>query len=356
MKYILIAFFSIFFAFTVQAQDRLFSQNYAAPLFLNPALTGAFDGKFRVSGIYRNQYNGILEDPFETYSVAADFKFGLGQDRRKKDLVGIGLAFFTDKVGRVDFSTTNIALSGAFHKALDPRSKTYLSGGFQLGIVQRNLNYSSITFQDQFDGLNGFLDPTAENLPENNFAFGDFNAGINYVWTPKARTSLFVGVGIHHFLTPPVGFYARQEGLTDYAEDPLDMKLSLQVSGSLPFGERFSILPRVIAAAQGPHLKIDAGTNLRVGIGELQDFALHIGGYARMVTNTTDGNAGADVQPAAFEIPTAVAMVGLEYNNVLFGFSYDIFLQDAGLGQNAFEISVAYLGEYEDDLLLCPKF
>ena len=64
----------------------------------------------------------------------------------------------------------------------------------------------------------------------------------------------------------------------------------------------------------------------------------------------------AAVQPAAFSVPTGVALLGIEYSNILFGFSYDIHLKDIGLGQNAFEISVAYLGEYEDDLLLCPKF
>ena len=165
-----------------------------------------------------------------------------------------------------------------------------------------------------------------------------------------------MGVGIHHFLTPSVGFYARQEGLIDFPEDPLDAKLSLQVSGSIPLSERYSIAPRLIAAVQGPHSKVDAGTTLRIGLGELQDFALHIGGFARMVTNTTDRNTSIDVQPAAFDVPTAVAMVGIEYSNILFGFSYDLHLQDVGFGQNAFEISVAYLGEYEDDLLLCPKF
>jgi len=36
------------------AQDANFSQFFASPLTLNPALTGKFDGLYRVVGNYRN--------------------------------------------------------------------------------------------------------------------------------------------------------------------------------------------------------------------------------------------------------------------------------------------------------------
>ena len=52
-------------------------------------------------------------------------------------------------------------------------------------------------------------------------------------------------------------------------------------------------------------------------------------------------------------------MVGLEYENVLLGFSYDANISTftaTGTRRNAFEVSVAYLGEYENELVLCPKF
>jgi len=38
------------------AQDPNFSQFFASPLTLNPALTGKFDGNFRLAGNYRNQW------------------------------------------------------------------------------------------------------------------------------------------------------------------------------------------------------------------------------------------------------------------------------------------------------------
>lgn len=52
-------------------------------------------------------------------------------------------------------------------------------------------------------------------------------------------------------------------------------------------------------------------------------------------------------------------MVGIEYNNFLLGVSYDTKLNAVGTARDkrgAFEVSIAYLGEYENETILCPKF
>jgi len=55
-----------------RAQDPNFSQFFASPLTLNPALTGKFDGSFRVAGNYRNQWPTI-NNAFVTKTVSVDF-------------------------------------------------------------------------------------------------------------------------------------------------------------------------------------------------------------------------------------------------------------------------------------------
>ncbi len=46
---------------TSRAQiDPHFSQYYIQPMTMNPAFTGAFDGDYRVSGIWRSQYGNTL--------------------------------------------------------------------------------------------------------------------------------------------------------------------------------------------------------------------------------------------------------------------------------------------------------
>ena len=47
---------SCLFSFkTLLAQDIHYSQYYASPLTLNPALTGKFNGYYRATAIYRDQ-------------------------------------------------------------------------------------------------------------------------------------------------------------------------------------------------------------------------------------------------------------------------------------------------------------
>src|SRR3982751_3033452 len=55
------------------AQDPKFSQYFAAPLSLNPAFTGFFDGDYRIAANTRQQW-GNLGDPYNTYSVSGDVK------------------------------------------------------------------------------------------------------------------------------------------------------------------------------------------------------------------------------------------------------------------------------------------
>src|SRR5688572_5773546 len=51
--------------------DPHFSQYYVYPAWLNPSLTGAFDGQYRVSGIYRTQW-GNISSPFATFGVSGE--------------------------------------------------------------------------------------------------------------------------------------------------------------------------------------------------------------------------------------------------------------------------------------------
>ena len=68
MKHISLLILFGLFTSVIFAQDKHFSQFYASPMAMNPALAGAFDGKFRVGAIYRDQWRGALDNPFVTFS------------------------------------------------------------------------------------------------------------------------------------------------------------------------------------------------------------------------------------------------------------------------------------------------
>ncbi|MBK9338661.1 MAG: PorP/SprF family type IX secretion system membrane protein [Lewinellaceae bacterium] len=340
---ILLLLFSIAFLPSITAQDQHFTQFYASPQMLNPGLTGAFEGRYRVSTVYRDQWRKVLDNPIRTFAVAGDLRFDPPGKRPSNDAIGLGLMFFTDKVNVVDFSTTQIALSLAYHKALDTEGRQFLTLGVQGGLSQRNVNYASLEFQDEFDGATGYVLPSGELLPENNFAYPDLNVGLNYSMRFGRSGALFAGVAMHHILEPEVSFYGQ-----GVAGEKLYRKISGQLSANIPLGNsRTSLLPRVLFATQGPHAQINAGANFRTAIGKYGSSALHLGGWVRPVRNND-----------SFAVDAVVALVGFEVSNVVFGFSYDLNPRVLGFGQRqgAFEISIAYLGEYENEEILCPKF
>lgn len=326
------------------AQDKHFTQFYAAPLTLNPALTGALEGKYRVGAIYRDQWRQVLDNPIRTFEVAGDLRFKAPGRKVTQDAFGLGLMFFNDKVSVVDFSTTQIAVSMAYHKSLGADNRQFLTLGIQGGLTQRNVNYESLDFHDEFDGSTGYTMGTGEDLPDNNFSYGDLNVGLNYTAEVGSSGRVFAGFALHHILEPNISFYENSsEG------DKLYRKYSGQIAANIPLSSdnRVTLLPRFLIASQGPHMEMNAGTNFRIAMGEYGGSALHFGSWVRPVRN--DDGMGLDA---------VVALVGIEFNSVLIGLSYDLNLTalQANQRQGAFEISVNYLGNYDNEEIICPKF
>lgn len=351
-KFLLYLFVFQVIATVSQAQDQHFTQFYAAPLTLNPALTGSMDAKYRLNMIYRDQWRNILDDPSTTFAAALDLRFRVKfNNKNSKDAAGIGLLFFNDKNPGTDFNTNQIALSGAFHKSLNSRNNQFLSLGLQAALAQRNVNYENLTFNDQFNGTNAYDGASGEILPPNNFAFGDYSVGLNYAYAPKGKTALFAGFALHHFLEPQMSFYFDKDDPESIGNSTLFMKYSGQLSFQIPIGNRFQIAPRALYATQGPHQELNAGSNFKIVVNDIDGTSLHIGAWARTVGYEDD----------TYNLDALIFMAGFEYGNFLLGLSYDasfngLTISNTGISRSALEISITYLGEYDNDAILCPKF
>ena len=112
VKKLLSLFAALLMWCAVDAQDIHFTQYYMSPLTINPAQTGQFAGTIRLGGIYRNQYASLIRDEFSTPSAFVDSPVLPGF--RKKDWIGAGLGFFTDKAGSSQLKRSSFALSGAY--------------------------------------------------------------------------------------------------------------------------------------------------------------------------------------------------------------------------------------------------
>jgi hypothetical protein len=149
---------------------------------------------------------------------------------------------------------------------------------------------------------------------------------------------------MHHVLRPQVTFYDVEN---ENGDSRLFRRYSAQLSAKLPLADLVSLSPRFLIASQGPHLEINTGTNVRFQFNNYGSSALHLGSWVRPVT-TIDNS---------FDLDALVLMTGIELDAVLIGLSYDLNLNDVSTArQGAFEVSITYLGEYENDEIFCPKF
>lgn len=168
MKRIFILLSFAFIGFSLTAQDIHFSQYYASPLTLNPALTGKFNGLYRVTGIYRDQWRNIQEEKSNTFitpSISVDFS--LLKNKLKNSALGLGAVVTYDKVGA--FQTMDVGLNLAYHLGLDKAGKYHIALGFQGMYSNRKLN-PDFSFEDELISGSGSspddnrIDTEAHNL------------------------------------------------------------------------------------------------------------------------------------------------------------------------------------------------
>ena len=97
MKKIILAISVVFSLLgSANAQDPHFSQFFASPLTLNPALTGKFDGTLRVAGNYRNQWPAF-NNVYTTSTLNVDFSI-LNKVLPENDTWEIGRASCRERV------------------------------------------------------------------------------------------------------------------------------------------------------------------------------------------------------------------------------------------------------------------
>lgn len=330
------------------AQDTQYSQFYANPVYMNPALTGSHSGTYRVTSAYRNQWARSLEDPFTSFTITGDFRINLNENKKYPDYAGAGLLFSADQIAAFNYNTYQIALVGAYHKALSGKQSTYLSAGAILGLGQRSVNYNRLSFEDQFNGQTGYTFGTNEILPANNFAYPELGIGLNFSTTPRKNTGFYIGGSYLHFNEPLISFYGKDEDIDVPNEDfRLKARITGHVAGSLPLNKLLTVLPRAVFNNQGQHTSITLGANLRRQIYEAEASFVHFGAWMRSTKSLT-----------VFQPTDATLFVGFELKGLLMGLSYDIYLREiAGeVGTGTFEFTISYTGSHENAAQICPSF
>jgi type IX secretion system PorP/SprF family membrane protein len=331
-------------AFTdLKAQDIHFSQFYNTPLFTNPALTGRFNGLYRLNAVYRNQWfqvGNFVNSPFATYGAAVDFSLP-----QKHNAFGVGTSFFHDQAGNGGLKTTSIAIHAAYHKAFDKGGKHMLSLGMAGEYTNRRLDQGNLQFYNQFNANNQFNPnlPTGENIVNENVSYFDLGAGLFYNGKMSKNLLLYAGGSVFHLLMPKTTFASGDE---------LELQMRWVANGGLDItAKKVSILPSVIYMRQGNINELNTGLSFGFDLGS--DYLFYVGAFSRMYGVNDDLGIDAIIPYAAIE------MKGFRI-----GASYDATisdLQDAPRAVGGLELTLLYIGQPKTlpdvkPVLFCPRY
>ena len=168
----------------IRAQDAQFTQFYATPTYLNPALVGTGDGT-RFGLAYRDQWPSIPGS-----FVTANFAL----DHYMPDVnSGIGLLVSHDKAGSGALRYTTVA--GQYAYEIELKRKVFLRPALQFGWVNHAVDFSRLVFGDQL--ARGGTAGTLEDLQGQSITYADMGTGLLF-FTPK----LWLGASVHHLNRP----------------------------------------------------------------------------------------------------------------------------------------------------------
>ncbi len=329
IKTSLILFLACLGAMESRAQvDPHFSQYYMYPSYLNPALTGAFDGEYRATAIYRTQW-GNITTPFSTPGAAIDF------NGNKSLNYGVSVLQQSAGDGGYNYTTAygNIAYTGI---RFGPAETQRLVFGLQAGLIQRKFNPSKLRWGTQWNPSLGYdASLPGDALSRTTATSFDAAAGILYYDAqPGKKANIFGGLAVSHLTMP-------EDKFSETSTEKLPMRLTLHGGVRLSVNEGLSITPNLLYMRQGT-----ASETM-------------VGAYAQIKADAnTDVLAGMNYRVKDAFSP----YVGFYYKNFTLGLSYDINSSDLSKiqkGSNSFEISLSFIGRKKvqtpETEFICPR-
>ncbi len=310
------------------SQDIHWAHIHASPTYLNPAMNGVFnDGIIRFIGNTRSQWNTIT-NAYKTAMISTDMKL----IENSTSFVGGGLELLADKAGDLGFSTTKVGLSGAVSKAVNYKSTSFISVGFQGAFLSNGFDPSKmIGFDDE---------PLIQAGIPNRVRYMDLNIGAAWYYSWKNSNSIHLGVSLFHVNKADVSFISRLENQPleyDLVIRELYRKWVISGGGNLRLNNYITMLPSALYMDQGPHKEITLGTFFKVmkdnNFAE-SDYAIYLGGWLRWYSDGDIEVAGTDA---------LIASIRADYKRTSIAFSYDINMSSltrASAGAGGPELSI----------------
>lgn len=304
----------------VKAQDPEFTQFYANPLYLNPALAGSKRCP-RIALNYRNQWPN-LTGSFVTSSASYDqYIDGLNG--------GIGFYVMSDNAANT-LKTTRAAFMYSYKIPVSRKFSVNLAA--EAAFFQKSVDWNKLTFGDMIDPRRGFVYQTNDVQSGNAVSNVDFSAGmLGY------SDIFYFGFAAHHLTEP-------NESLLGNNSDEnarLPMKYTAHAGAMIPTGGSYNkaktfVSPNILFRQQGTFTQLNMGIYIKSG-------ALTYGVWYR--------------NKDAF-----IATIGLESDNFRLGYSYDVTLSKLGIASGgSHEVSLGIVfpckpKKKQYRTISCPSF
>ena len=313
---------------SASAQDVAFSQFYANPLYLNPALAGSKICP-RLTLNYRNAWPEINKG-YVSYSAAYDLNV-------KAISGGIGFIADADVAGGGALNT--YSASAIYSYRLQATRSLVINAALQAGYLQYRLNWDKLVFYDQIVPGTGEI-MSSQETPPSRLSVGDvdFSAGVLAGYNER----LYLGAALHHITMPDMAFYIGNTNrmnmrITIHGGALIDVKQGLQDGemGDLSFS------PNIVYMQQGNFHQLNAGAYV--------NFFPFVGGLWFRHN---------------FENPDAlIVLLGFQQPRYKIGYSFDLTLSRVSLGGSggAHEVSFAWQfdcpkKEFKYKAIKCPRF
>lgn len=297
------------------AQDFHYSQFYAAPLYLNPALTGITELS-RVGLNYRKQWPGLAYD-FNSFSAYFDhYSFDL------KSGIGVALNKFDET--NMNVSTSDVSVLYSYNLSLGERLNFKM--GTQAAIVRRSADLDNLLFGDQVNLFSRSINPnTIDQIPEfEPYSYLDLSIG-----SVLTHENFWIGSSFHHVNQPRLSFYP------DTNSEYLPLKWSVHGGTNFPlrnnqfFGSTVENMASIYVnyKKQGPFQQFDIGSQLMYQSGIFGLGYRGIPGLRNMPNNDS-----------------IILLFGLQLDSgLVIGYSYDFMISEIGTQtKGAHELSLRY--------------
>lgn len=260
-----------FVGFGLQAQDIHFSQFFATPLFTNPAFTGHFDATYRFSGVIRQQWISVSPQPFRTFGGGVDVNGPLGLKP-----IGVGIHLAQDQAGLSSLTSTHLQIFIAGHIPITSKLKLHL--GVSGGGYQQSIDYSRLSFGDQFNGIrydDQLISADPGNRIDNamllNVAGGSF---LEYKQSERLRVGL--GYALYNINEPDRSFNAAYAVIQQ-------QRHNLHVFSSVPIVAAWDLMPAVQFMRQGTQDELLLGSAIRyhLSTGPVKPQSVQLGLWGR---------------------------------------------------------------------------